>query len=162
MTSDGSLVPLLGLLIGAGGPAIWPANVPWPLHQAVAEIGDELSRTHTLGIGSMDVVPAADLGLKVVGLNEAVNQLALDGELFWQDHGFFSCWTVEESRSHHYRRELMRVDATEATLVYRAARRWSALAAISLKNLRKAVASAGSTSLSGTPIRRQLSVLGLR
>jgi len=163
MIDSSELVGLIQLLLGAHGPSTWPANVPWPMHQAIAEFRVDLASTRTLGLTqSIDVVPCPGLGLKVEGLDGAVDELQFLGQLSLHDCGFYSFWSVTAGCIPEYRRRVMRSDPAEAALLHCAAHRWSALAATSLKNVRTAVESSGSTSRSATPMRRQLVAPALR
>lgn len=146
-----SLVPLLRRLLSAGGPSEWPANVPWPLHQAVAE------RHEVLCPGVLPV-PSAGIGWWVPGLDDAVVELAREGHLTLTEAGFTNWWVSTAIRPDGDRRELMRCDPSLAQVTYEAARRWAALSATSANTLRKASASVSSRSLSAIPIRRHLSV----
>lgn len=147
-----SLEELVRLLIGAGGPTEWPANVPWPLHQAVASEVTALSiGTDSDDVQPVTVVPWPGLGLKVEGLDAAVHRLALAGELSAVDHGFFSCWSVASRCLPALRQMVMRLDVGDALTAQRAGRRWAALCETSLKNLRIAAASSTSTSRSAIP-----------
>ena len=163
MVQRADLTALLRMLIGADGPSTWVCNVPWPVHNAIAEYRDELATTCTLGLANeLEVVPCPGLGMKVEGLNAAIDELAFSGELIREDLGFYCCWSVQPSVLPEYRRHMMRADPAEAAIVYRAAQRWLALASISLKNLRAAGVSSGSMSRSVIPMRRQPMVPTLR
>jgi hypothetical protein len=156
MTKRSDLIPLLQMMIGADGPSTWVSNVPWPVHNAIAEYRAEFAATSTLGLlGEIEVVPCPGLGVKVEGLNAAIDALVDSGELVCQDRGFYSCWSVHPNLLHEYRRRLMRTEPSEAAIIYRAAQRWSALASISLKNMRAAEVSPGPMSRSGMPMRLQ-------
>ena len=134
MTKRSDLVALLQMMIGADGPSTWVSNVPWPVHIAIAENRVRVSGHLHLGFDGRDSCrPMPWTGMKVEGLNAAIHELSISGELICQDRGFYCCWSVRPDSLHEYRRRLMRTDPTEAAVVYRAAQRWSALASISLK-----------------------------
>jgi hypothetical protein len=139
------LKTLLVCLIAAGGPREWPANVPWPLHQAVTE-------HHHILCPDLVPVPAAGTGWSVPGLEAAVTELARLGRLQLREEGIASWWVADESRLLD-RKWLLSCDPAVAQTVYRAARRWSALTEISAKSIRIATRSLGSQSRSGTPKR---------
>jgi hypothetical protein len=96
------------------------------------------------------------VGLQVDGVEAALHDLARLGELSLVDEDSFSCWRVSEDCIPAYRRMTMSLPPVEAAALYRAGRRWAALATTSLKKLRTASMSSRSASLSCTPIRRQL------
>jgi hypothetical protein len=156
-----SYTSFMQLLLASGGPREWPANVPWPLHQTVVEFLDQIVESRTLQFSNeVEVVPYPGLGLKVVGLDDAVVELGRFGVIGLEDDGFAAMWVVNPQGIDRHRRDLMRCDAVEAAVLYRAARRWSALAATSLKNVRSASVSSLSMSRSRTPNRRQLKAPG--
>lgn len=142
------LAGLVRQLLVAGGPAEWPANVPWPLHHAVAEHCGVLCP-------EIEPVPVPGTGWSVPGLEDAVLELARVGRLRCRDEGFVRWWVVDDLDPREDRRELLRCDPLVAQQVYRAARRWAALTAVSAKAVRSAPASSIEMSRSGTPIRRQ-------
>jgi hypothetical protein len=88
------------------------------------------------------------------GVDEALLELQRLGVVTWLDHGFIARWVVAEESLPDARRRLMRLDGLEAQMLYRAGRRWRALAATSLKNWRMALASPASIVESETPMRR--------
>lgn len=138
-------------MLAAGGPAKWPANVPWPLHQAVAEHAQDLGLRE-------QPVPAPGTGWCVPGLDEAVLQVARGGALTLVEADLTSWWVRKEMAPVAARRDLLRCDADVARVTYLAARRWAALTATSSKTLRRALASVGTRSRSAIPIRRHFSV----
>lgn len=148
-------------LIGAGGPLEWPADVPWPLHTVVAEL-QRSGAARTLVVESLQVVPDAGVGLRVGGVDAAVYDMARVGELRLRNEGLFSSWQVDAGAVARFRRLLMTLTPAEAHALHRAGRRWAALVATSLKNLRTASASGTSTKSSDTPILRQLELSGRR
>ena len=142
-------------LIGAGGPREWAADVPWPLHKVLAELHASADAQHVLPVG-LRVNPQAGVGLHVEGVEGALHYLARSGELILVEEGLFSSWQVVGSAVPSYRRLLMSLSPSEADALYRAGRRWAALAATSLKKLRTASVSANSTKRSATPILPQV------
>jgi hypothetical protein len=142
------LVPLLRQLLAAGGPSEWPANVPWPLHQAVTE-------HHRVLCPNVTPLPAAGTGWQIPGLEFAVTELARSGRLRPREEGIARWWVVNDHESMVDRRELLRCDPVVAQDIYLAARRWAALTAMSAKTVRSASASLASISRSGMPNRRQ-------
>jgi hypothetical protein len=151
----------LRALLGAGGPAEWAAEVPWPLHQVLAELCGSKSAPTLLQAG-LRLEPRAGVGVHVSGVESVLHDFARRGELALIDEGFFSSWQVVEEFVPGYRRLLLTLPAEEVVAIYRAGLRWAALSATSLKNLRTACASAWSTTRSGTPNRRHSERSGLR
>ncbi len=149
------------VLIGAGGPLEWVADAPWPLHQVVVELHRSSAAEHVLP-ADLELAPRPGVGLHVDGIEAALHDLARSGELSLVDEGVFSCWRVTEDVVPAYRQMLMGLPPEEAAALYLAGRRWAALATTSLKKLRTASRSAGSTSRSSTPILRQLDTSTLR
>lgn len=148
MGNSDPMVTVLRRLLAAGGPECWAANVPWPMHQAVAEFLPDLCP-------EVEPVLDASVGMRVPGLDQAVHQLALDGAIRLQDEGFVSWWIVTGTDRRNHQRELFRCDPVIARQHHLAARRWAALAATSANTLRKASWSPDGTSRHALPMRRQ-------
>lgn len=143
----------LSRLLAAGGPCEWPAGPQWPLHQAIAELGERLRAIGSdLAYATADKVPDPDLALAVVGVSDAFSNLALSGVVRSTGSGLTQTWTVDAGMLTDARRDLMRLRASEASLVAQAGRRWAALAETSAKNWRRP--SSSSTVASGTRNRR--------
>ena len=149
MTSQHTdMAALMRRLLAAGGPRSWVANAPWPLHQAVAESCEVLCP-------GLAIKPAAGLGRKVPGLNEAVLRLEQEGTIELRDEGFISWWVLVEEAQLRNRRELFRCDPSVAHAHHLAAVRWAALARTSEKTLRRAGPSPDGMSRLVAPTLRQ-------
>ena len=142
------------LLVGVGGPLEWAAEASWPLHRAIVELSGSV-RPGVLLPKKLRVTPRAGVGFHVEGVEAAFHELARCGELALVGEDGFSSWRVHPDALQSYRRLVMRVPADDAAVLYRAGRRWAALASTSLKKLRMASISSGSASRSSTPILRQ-------
>ena len=158
-----ALAQLIRLMLAAGGPRNWLASVPWPLHRTLVEERAELVKLAALGCRvSLSANPDPDCGWRVDGVDGALVELQRVGILGYLDEGFFACYEVDETWLRECRLDLMRLPANEASVIYRAARRWDALAATSLKNWRTAALSSAPTVRSVIPIRRHSAVPAFR
>lgn len=146
-------------LLAAGGPSEWLSGSRWPMHSALREIAIDAEGT-SLSYKEIQTRPDPDVGYAVLGADAAVTQLVGAGFLVPHGDGLLAMWKVAEERLVATRRDLLRLPPDEVDLVYRAGRRWAALAATSLKNWRTAAASSGSTVASGTAKRRQVMLAG--
>lgn len=152
-------VRLVRLLLGAAGPPEWAAQGLWPLHEVVSQLQRD---GHTAAAAIAPGVPRAGIGLHIDGLEAAMHHLARSREIDLFQEGMFSSWCVDASVIPTYRHMLMRMPPSEVAELYRAGRRWAALAATSLKKLRTASASAGSTTRSEIPNLRKPDTPGRR
>lgn len=150
-------------LLAADGPREWVAGVSWPLHRALLGLQAEVSAAgpeSSLPYDDLITRPDPEAGTAVAGAEDAIRELASAGLLSLEGDGLAAVWTVDERHLVGPRRELMRLQPTDVDLIYRAARRWAALAVTSLKKWR--IASESSTSMvrSGTPNRRHPTLAG--
>ncbi len=151
----------VSMLLAAGGPCEWLAGVRWPLHTVLLELGEVVdARPSSLPYSRLASRPDPDTGLAVTGADAAVTTLAEQGVITLTGEGLTICWTVSQERLHSARRDLMRLPPPDAQLLYRAGRRWAALASTVLKNWRTASPSSSATVWSATPKRRHVALAG--
>lgn len=148
-------------LLAAGGPGEWLAGVRWPLHRVMLDLEAEAAgRPHLGNFTDLRTEPDPEVGLAVAGLEAAILGLAETGVIERIPEGVLECWRVNSEMLVASRREVMRLPPADAELLYRAGRRWAALAETSLKKWRSEAAVMSSTVSSGTPNRRQVALSG--
>jgi len=148
-------------LLAADGPTEWLSGVRWPLHRVLVELSKAAAANgSSLPYATISTRPDPEVATAVLGADAALVGLAESGVLMLTGEGLTTRWSVVTDQLVEARRDLMRLGPCDADLVYRAGRRWAALAATSLKNWRTASLSCGSTVPFTTPNRRQVMLSG--
>lgn len=143
-------------MLAAGGPAVIPARIDWPLHQALRELHEDAGRTgRRRRLPGLTFRACPDVAMRAAGASEAVFALARAGVLKPEGVGRRAVLRPDPDALVALRRAYMRLDPPVALLVQRAAARWAALVATSEKNRSIARRSSGATVASGTPNRLQ-------
>lgn len=147
-----SVRDLVGLMLAADGPAVMPARISWPLHQALRELHDEAGRRGVRRLlASLAFRPSPDVALQARGGDEALFALMQEGVLRPEGAGRHAELRVDPDALVRLRRDFMRLEPEAARLVQWAGTRWAALVAMSAKNRSTALRSSGSTVPSSTP-----------
>jgi hypothetical protein len=136
-------------------------GVRWPLHQALREAAAEATDRGLTGLPTMEFRPDPDVGWRVEGVDAVLDDLRWEGVLSTTGDGMSARLLIGHGDA-AARRALLRLQPDTADVVYRAARRWAALAATSSKNWATAVASPGATVASCTPALLHPSAPALR
>ena len=131
-----SMYDIVAQILSAGGPPLVRARSVAPLQRTLRELNDDLGRTGGLTTwrNTLRFEPSPDGGTRAEGANAAFMQLAGEGILVAEGAGWEAHYTVDEERLRPHRLAVRRLNADEATAVYRAGRRWAALAATELKS----------------------------
>lgn len=130
------LSKILALILVAGGPERMPARVAWPLHTALREWQEELGRAGTQDSLGLDwsIRASSEVGLEVVGANEALSRLVREGLLRPEGHGRAAELVVDPEVAVLQRRRLMRLSPLAVELFQRAGTRWATLVSTAAKN----------------------------
>jgi hypothetical protein len=148
------LADLIGTLLAAGGPPIFSPRRTWALHRELRELSQALNREGlSLGELSVTFAPDPDVGIRVIGADEAVWTLVGQCVLRPEGMGREARLRVNQERLGTFQRQLMRLRPAAAAAVYRAARRWAAAVETASKKAETPAASSGETVASSTPKR---------
>jgi hypothetical protein len=140
---QGSLKNTLGLMIAAGEVHALPARTPWPMHQALRELYEDLGRRGLRRALDLELVftPSPTVGLAVRGADEAFRALVREGVVVAEGAQLDACWLVERDAVVASRRALMTLEPQLVQLLQRAGSRWAALAETVSKKCAAAAAS---------------------
>lgn len=148
------LEDLVGMMLAAGGPAVIPARIEWPLHRALHDLHERAGRCGLRSqLPQLSFRPCPDVAVRAAGGREAMFSLARRGTLDAEGTGRQAVLRLAPDARVKLRRELMRLDPETVRLVQWGATRWAALVATSAKNRSTARRSPGSTVASDTPKR---------
>ena len=153
---------LVRLMLSLAGPIELVQGVSWPLHQALREAADEAVTRGVRGFPHVEFRPDPDAGRRADDADAAVQELRWNHVLLPTGSGMAARLVSEQFSDPAVRRTLLRLPPETADIVYRAARRWAALAATSSKNWATESASSGATVASAMPALRHVSTSALR
>ena len=141
-------------MLAAGGPAVIPARISWPLHQALRELHSEAGRRGSRGLLTLFALrPCPDVAVRVRGADEAVFALIQERVLTPEGAGRQAALRADVERLVTLRRDLMRLEPEAVRLIQWAGSRWAAFVATSAKNRSTDRRSFGPTVASSTPNR---------
>ena len=142
------------MLLAAGGPGELRPNGDWGLHRAVRDVWQSLGRAGLTIPGiSMEFSPDPDLGIRASGVDQAVWHLRRQGVLIGRGEGRAARVCVDDLQLDSFRQELFGTAPEIASILYRSATRWAAMAAAAAKKASTASASPMATVSSATPKR---------
>lgn len=133
------LVPLLRLLIAAGGPRHFDVREQWPLHRGLSVLArrlDTLKPGFIAGMPELSFKPDPDVGMRAAGVTRALWNLTAAGELAVTDQHGRTQFEVEPAWLPTAQTDLMQLAPPVAEAIYVAATCWAAAAATSEKNTR--------------------------
>ncbi len=145
---------LVGMLLAAGGPRELRPSGDWGLHRAVRDVWQSLARAGlTIREMSIEFTPDPDVGVRASGVDQAVWDLRRQGVLAGRGQGRAARLCVDDHRLSSFRRELLGAEPEVASILYRSATRWAAMAAAATKKASTPSASPTARVSSSTPKR---------
>jgi hypothetical protein len=156
------MIYLLRTMMAAGEVAALPARVTWPVHRALAWLGEEAWRRGTVPSLTMTVGPDPDACVAVDEAEHALETLVHEGFLVQSGTGYTARWAVDLDAATVARRGLLREDPVTAALLVQAGQRLATWASTALKNADTAAASWAFTVIGTTPVVRQPPLVALR
>ena len=153
---------LLGMMMAAGEVAALPVRVTWPVHRALAWLGEEARRRDAMPSLMLTLRPDPDACVAVDGADQALATLVDEGFLVLSGTGYAARWTVNPDSAAVARRALLREELVTVVLIVQAGQRLATWASTASKNADTAAASWASTVFGPMPTVRQPPLVALR
>src|SRR6516225_5295491 len=152
---------LLAMIMAAGEVTALPVRVTWPVHRALAWLGEEAGRRGAMPSLTLTLKPDPDACVAVDGAEQALAALVGEGFLVLSGAGYTARWAVNPDSAAVARRELLREELVTAVLIVQAGQRLAMWASTALKNADTAAASWASTVVGPMPTVRQPRLVAL-
>ncbi len=153
---------LLSIMMAAGEVTALPVRATWPVHRALAWLGEEAERRGTRPLSTLTLRPDPDACVAVDGAEQALATLIDEGFLVLSGTGYTARWAVNPDSAAAARRALLREEPFIAVLIVQAGQRLATWASTALKNADTAAASWASTVSGPMPTVRQPPLVALR
>src|SRR5689334_14967389 len=127
MDMDDGLVPLLRLLIAAGGPRSFDAREQWPLHRCLTILASRLNSlepSFIAGMPDLSFKPDPDVGMRAAGVTRALWNLTAAGDLSVVAQHGRTQFSVEPTWLSAAHSDLMQLKQPVADAIYVAATCW--------------------------------------